>query len=116
VVAPDTDDAGRAARLEAFGDAAAAVASADPPAALETQSASCWISLVEREPVQDGIPPPPEAICAATVALDGLRSSRLGSAVPEDPDALRVWQPPHPACAQRPGRLPPRLWPGERRG
>jgi hypothetical protein len=74
----------------AFGDDAVAVEPDAPPAALETQSASCWISLEEREPENDGIPPPPEATCAATVALEGLSASRSGPTVPEDPAALSV--------------------------
>src|SRR5262245_1536567 len=90
----------------AFGDAATPAADPElPPAALATQSASCWISLVESDPENDGIPPPPEATCAATVALDGLRTSRFGPTVPDDPAAPSVWQPPHPACDQRSGPL-----------
>jgi hypothetical protein len=92
--------------MPAFGDAAVPAAGPDPPPAeLETQSASCWISLAESEPENDGIPPPPEATCAATAALDGLRASRFGPTVPDELAALSVWQPPQPACDQRPGPL-----------
>jgi hypothetical protein len=75
----------------AFADAAVEVALPDPPpAVLATHAASCWISLVESDPANEGIPPPPEVTCAATVALDGRRESRFGMAVPVDPAALSV--------------------------
>jgi hypothetical protein len=60
--------------MPAFGDATFPLAAAEPPlAALATQPASWSIWLDDKVPVNDGIPPPPEATCAATAALDGLR-------------------------------------------
>ena len=76
---------------------AVAVAAASVP---ETNCATALISAADSRPENDGMPPAPEVTICWTRSALGLASSRFGPAVPDEPAAASVWQPPQPADAK----------------